>query len=44
MRIETLTFESDVSQRVDSFLSSSLNISRSSIAKLIEDGIIERKV
>ena len=38
MRIETLTFESGISQRVDSFLSSSLNISRSSIAKLIEDG------
>ena len=38
MKTETLTFNGETSQRVDSFISLSLDISRSSVAKLIEDG------
>ena len=38
MKTETLTFNGETPQRVDSFISLSLDISRSSVAKLIEDG------
>ena len=38
MRTEILSYNSDTSQRIDTFISSSLDISRSSVSKLIEDG------
>lgn len=38
MKTEILNYNNDAPLRVDSFISSSLDISRSSVAKLIEDG------